>query len=685
MTRLEGKAMKTKRTLLCLLLAIGLMSSLAASSALTQNSQELREELNRTFPLSADGRVTLENIAGKVKIAAWDRNEVKVEAVKRAYTRERLSEVQININANGDSIDIQTEYPEHNYRFNKGEDRRNSVASVDYTLTVPRNARLEGIELVSSDLELDGLAGDVKASVVSGSVTARGLTGEARLSTVSGRLDATFNQLNEAKSISLGSVSGSVILTIPSDSSAQLRANTISGSITNDFGLPVRRGDYVGRDLAGTLGSGGPRIKLGNVSGPITIRHAADGRPLSPATNQLPQTKGDDDDEDNDIDDEARDAQREAQRAVRDAARETRRAQIEAQRATRDAQREAQREAQRATRETQTESQREAIEAQREAEREVREAKLEAERAVREAQAANADEIREAQREAQRALRDNQREIERASREAARAGREAARAASRDVYINDNNDLRLVERESKTFSVSGVSRVTLNTFDGRISIRAWDKPEVMVTAIKRASNEQTLRGIIFKAEQNGSEIGVQTNYDKSAARRVGNVYSVNASVTLEVFVPRNTNINANSGDGRIELEGVTGGVTLQTEDGRIEVRDGGGQLIAKTDDGRIDVINYTGDVDAKTDDGRISLDGRFSQLAAKTGDGSILLALPTDLDATIETDAESVSGDGVNVEAEPGTGKKLRRFKIGRGGTLFRLQTGDGSVYLRRK
>lgn len=680
MTRLEGKVMKTKRTLLCLLLAIGLMSSLAASSALTQNSQELREELNRTFPLSSGGRVTLENIAGKVKIAAWDRNEVKVEAVKRAYTRERLSEVQININSNGDSLDIQTEYPEHNYRFNKGEDRRNSLASVDYTLTVPRNARLEGIELVSSDLELDGLAGDVKASVVSGSVTARGLTGEARLSTVSGRLDVTFNQLNETKAISLGSVSGPVTLTIPSNSNAQLRANTVHGSITNDFGLPVRRGDYVGRDLAGTLGSGGPRIKLGNVSGPITIRHAADGRPLSPVTNQLPQTKGDDD-EDSDSDDEARDAQREAQRAVREAAREARQAQIEAQRAARDAQREAQR----AARESQTEAQREAMEAQREAEKEARETQLEAERAVREAQRASADEVREAQREAQRALRDNQREIERATREAARAGREAARA-TRDVYINDNNDLRLVERESKSFAVSGLSRVTLNTFDGRISIRAWDKPEVMVTAIKRASNEQTLRGIIFKAEQNGSEIGVQTNYDKSAARRVGNdVYSVNASVTLEVFVPRNTNIKANSGDGRIELEGVTGGVTLQTEDGRIEVRDGGGQLIAKTDDGRIDVLNYTGDVNAETDDGRISLDGRFSQLAAKTGDGSILLALPSDLDATIETDADSVSGDGVNVEAEPGTGKKLRRFKIGRGGTLFRLQTGDGSVYLRRK
>jgi hypothetical protein len=59
--------------------------------------------------------------------------------------------------------------------------------------------------------------------------------------------------------------------------------------------------------------------------------------------------------------------------------------------------------------------------------------------------------------------------------------------------------------------------------------------------------------------------------------------------------------------------------------------------------------------------------------------------VPSDQDVTVETDAESVSGDGLTLEEEAGAGKKLRRFKVGRGGTLFRLNTGDGNVYLRRK
>jgi DUF4097 and DUF4098 domain-containing protein YvlB len=450
-------------------------------------------------------------------------------------------------------------------------------------------------------------------------------------------------------------------LTIPSDSNAHLRANTVSGQITNDFGLPVRRGEHVGRDLSGSLGTGGPRIRLSNVSGAITIRHAADNRPLSPATNLLPET-GRDDDDDDDADDAARDAEREARRADREATREAARARAEAQREARAAQ---------------IEAQRDSREAQAEAEREAREALAESARDIEETK-------REAQREAQRVLRDTQRERERATRDAARATRDRTRV--RDGIYEDNNDLRLVERESKSFATSGVPNVTLNTFDGRISIRAWDKPEVMVTAIKRAATDQALRGITVRTEQRGADIDVNTDYDRTASRRLAGLLSTDASVTLEVSVPRNTNIKALSGDGRVELQGVTGGVMLNTGDGRIEVRDGGGQLTAHTGDGRIEVLNYTGDVDARTGDGRINLEGRFSLLAAKTGDGAILLSLPSDLDATIETNAESVTNEGLTIEPEPGAGKKMRRYKVGRGGgAIFRLQTGDGSVILVRR
>src|ERR1700681_6459 len=58
---------------------------------------ELTEEFHQSYPLSATGRVSIQNINGYVHIAVWDQNEVKVDAVKRAYQRERLDEAKIDV------------------------------------------------------------------------------------------------------------------------------------------------------------------------------------------------------------------------------------------------------------------------------------------------------------------------------------------------------------------------------------------------------------------------------------------------------------------------------------------------------------------------------------------------------------------------------------------------------------
>ena len=135
---------------------------------------------------------------------------------------------------------------------------------------------------MNGSLDVDGVEGDVKASSVNGRVTARGLAGRSKLSTVNGSLEATFTKLDEAKPITLGSVNGNVTLIIPSDANAVVRAGTVHGAISNEFGLNVQHGDYVGHELNGQMGAGGPRIKLGNVNGRISIKHAQDGRPVSP-------------------------------------------------------------------------------------------------------------------------------------------------------------------------------------------------------------------------------------------------------------------------------------------------------------------------------------------------------------------------------------------------------------------
>jgi DUF4097 and DUF4098 domain-containing protein YvlB len=253
----------------------------------------LTEEFHQTYAIAADGRVELDNINGDVHISSWDRNEVKVDAVKYADTKERLDEAKIEIDARNDSISIRTKYPNHDHTWNWGS--RNNPAGVEYTLTVPRAARLDEIKLINGELDINGVTGEVNASCINGRLEAHNLAGRARLSNINGRLEARFDQL-AGQRVELNSVNGSVELTIPSDSNAEVEATTVSGGINNDFGLRVNHHRFVGHDLRGELGNGGTQIRISNVNGGIKVHHAQDGRALSPAKDLSHSDKDDDDD-----------------------------------------------------------------------------------------------------------------------------------------------------------------------------------------------------------------------------------------------------------------------------------------------------------------------------------------------------------------------------------------------------
>lgn len=232
---------------------------------------ELTEEFHQSYALTLTGRVNIANINGDVHINAWDSNQVKVDAVKRAYSPQRLSEVTIDVTNTADSVSIKTKYPERNQTFSS-RNREDNPASVEYTLTIPRGARLDGAELVNGSLDIQGVQGDVRASLVNGEVKANGLSGELKLATVNGAMEINVTGLAESRGVNLSSVNGAIVLIVPSGSSAQVKASTVHGRITNDFGLTVNEGQYVGRDLEGQIGSGGPRIRLNNVNGSISIK-----------------------------------------------------------------------------------------------------------------------------------------------------------------------------------------------------------------------------------------------------------------------------------------------------------------------------------------------------------------------------------------------------------------------------
>jgi hypothetical protein len=268
---------------------------LAVAQGHASDRRAFTEEFHQTYPLAAGGRIELDNINGGVHITAWDRNEVKVDAVKYAGNKERLDEAKIEVEASGDSVSIRTKYPHHDHTFNGGW---NDPAGVEYTLSVPRSARLDEIKLINGPLDIHGVTAEVRASCINGHMIAEGLQGRVKLEAINGRMEARFDRLTDSP-IELSSVNGGIDLTLPSDARAELEASTVSGGIDDDFGLHVRHHRFIGHDLRGELGGGGTHIQLSDVNGRIEIRHANDGHALSPAKD-LNQDDHDDRDDDDD-------------------------------------------------------------------------------------------------------------------------------------------------------------------------------------------------------------------------------------------------------------------------------------------------------------------------------------------------------------------------------------------------
>ena len=236
--------------------------ALAAGTLLNATVVTLPQaEFIRTYPLSPTGRVIIQNLYGDVRITAWDREQVRVTAIKKSRDPRRLDDAKIVVDSKYESLSISTQYA--------GVDAEHP-ASVEYRIMVPRNANLENIKLINGGLSISGVAGPVKASSVNGSIRAEALEGHAELSTVNGQLEAAFSRLGVENTISLSSVNGPIHLAIPAGSGAGVEARNLAGGIDSDQGQSWRGPG--GHRLQTPGRKGGAQIRLHNVNGGIRIR-----------------------------------------------------------------------------------------------------------------------------------------------------------------------------------------------------------------------------------------------------------------------------------------------------------------------------------------------------------------------------------------------------------------------------
>ena len=226
------------------------------------SAANVSESFAQTVSLSATGSVEVSNVNGSIEVTAWDRNEVHIDAVKKASSVAKLEEIEINVDAAADRVSIETDLP------------RNGNASVSYRISAPQGARLD-VDTVNGRIKIAGIHGDVDAQSVNGAIEADGLGASTRIKTVNGSVAAHYAAAPSAGEHHFKSVNGAIAVYLPATPSGRFAAKSVNGSIQNDFGLEVHRARYGPmRSMEGSIGSGEGEFEFDTVNGSIKILNA---------------------------------------------------------------------------------------------------------------------------------------------------------------------------------------------------------------------------------------------------------------------------------------------------------------------------------------------------------------------------------------------------------------------------
>ena len=196
--------------------------------------------IDQRYPVQPKASLRITNRDGSIRVygAGGDIREIRVEAIKKAYSAKRLKAISTYISATRDLISIDTVYPNDS---NPGFSDRSGT--VDYVIVVPQTIRISKLELTNGEILLEEMRSDeAQATLGNGRLFAHNCFGNLDLHLKTGNLAIVYEWWEEqAFAIRSTIEDGNASAYIPSDAAFHLIARTETGQIGNDFEAKEQR------------------------------------------------------------------------------------------------------------------------------------------------------------------------------------------------------------------------------------------------------------------------------------------------------------------------------------------------------------------------------------------------------------------------------------------------------------
>jgi hypothetical protein len=265
------------------LFGIALLFTALASGAAAQ--QPAVDRVN--VPLSDASRPALIDVSlvsGSITVRGTNRKDVSVIAHPEAERPRR----RVDANAEGLRRIPQTagfRITEEANRVRVSSDSPNR--SVSFEIEVPARSNLKLSTVNGGEILVENVEGDLDVNNTNGGITLNSVAGSVMAGTTNGSVRATLTRVTSQKDMAFTSLNGTVDVTLPPTTKANLRMRSNNGDVYSDFDVQLAasaptveesrgsNGRYRinrNRSIVGTINGGGPQFELRTFNSNVYVR-----------------------------------------------------------------------------------------------------------------------------------------------------------------------------------------------------------------------------------------------------------------------------------------------------------------------------------------------------------------------------------------------------------------------------
>lgn len=261
----------------------------SASFSWTAGAQVQKQSAVRSdkFDFNSGGTVTITGApSGSMRIVGTPKNEIEISAtvVIEASNEADLAKLdqlvgfatnESPIHVTIDSIGAHNKFGQKKLPKDFPKHLLTVPYRIDYVISVPRFTDLE-IDGGKGDLSITGVEGSMRVNYIETKGYIEVVTGTTLITVTNGSLDVAFGARGwRGRAASVGLGSGSLIVRLPSNLSAELDANIIkTGAIENtitDLKPRDRKVPFTDRSIAAKAGVGGAPLKFAVADGTLKL------------------------------------------------------------------------------------------------------------------------------------------------------------------------------------------------------------------------------------------------------------------------------------------------------------------------------------------------------------------------------------------------------------------------------